>query len=331
MKKAFTLIELLVVIAIIAILAAILFPVFAQAKVAAKKSVSISNLKQQNLSLFMYSGDYDDQYPHNDDCVVNSSLDPKYNGFVGTPTQADLNAHCNAFNTLGGFSWRVNHYAWQKWVQPYVKSVNLFYHPTIALLKGTNTTNGVPTGFDQGEIANGYALNIAITGAQNTWNQAGPPYTNVAAIRNSFVGGTQTGIADPAAALIMTEQWFQPVTGGFEVPSSGPVVTYYPVASKEHWAAMFYKVNATTGDPNNCRAIMGQIDSTKVPFGVVPVGFADGHVKALPVGDFLAKTPTYTQFTGAAYSSTICNPTAAYYNSAVTAINAGSWPLWGLQ
>ena len=46
MKRAFTLIELLVVIAIIAILAAILFPVFAQAKLAAKKTTSISNMKQ---------------------------------------------------------------------------------------------------------------------------------------------------------------------------------------------------------------------------------------------------------------------------------------------
>ena len=161
MKKAFTLIELLVVIAIIAILAAILFPVFAQAKVAAKKSVSISNMKQQNLSLFMYAGDYYDLYPHNDDCIVNSSLDPIYNGFVGTPTTADLTAHCNAPAVQGGFSWRVNHYAWQKWVLPYVKSTGLFYHPTIALLKGTGATNGVPTGFDQGEIANGYALNMA--------------------------------------------------------------------------------------------------------------------------------------------------------------------------
>jgi prepilin-type N-terminal cleavage/methylation domain-containing protein len=57
---AFTLIELLVVIAIIAILAAILFPVFAQAKVSAKKAGSISNVKQLNLAEQMYAGDYDD-------------------------------------------------------------------------------------------------------------------------------------------------------------------------------------------------------------------------------------------------------------------------------
>jgi len=70
MRKAFTLIELLVVIAIIAILAAILFPVFAQAKVAAKKSVAVSHSKQLGLAGMMYSVDYDDvlplayNYPH---------------------------------------------------------------------------------------------------------------------------------------------------------------------------------------------------------------------------------------------------------------------------
>ena len=59
-NKAFTLIELLVVIAIIAILAAILFPVFAQAKAAAKKTQSLSNLKQIDLAWTMYLNDSDD-------------------------------------------------------------------------------------------------------------------------------------------------------------------------------------------------------------------------------------------------------------------------------
>ncbi len=62
-KKGFTLIELLVVIAIIAILAAILFPVFAQAKEAAKKTGCISNLKQIGLAWMMYVADYEDTHP----------------------------------------------------------------------------------------------------------------------------------------------------------------------------------------------------------------------------------------------------------------------------
>ena len=63
MKKAFTLIELLVVIAIIAILAAILFPVFAQARDKARSSSCLSNEKQIGLGLMMYTQDYDETYP----------------------------------------------------------------------------------------------------------------------------------------------------------------------------------------------------------------------------------------------------------------------------
>jgi len=60
--RAFTLIELLVVIAIIAILAAILFPVFAQAKLAAKKTAILSNTKQMGLAQLMYAADADDLF-----------------------------------------------------------------------------------------------------------------------------------------------------------------------------------------------------------------------------------------------------------------------------
>lgn len=63
MKRAFTLIELLVVIAIIAILAAILFPVFAQAKAAAKKTADLSNIKQTTTATHIYLSDYDDVMP----------------------------------------------------------------------------------------------------------------------------------------------------------------------------------------------------------------------------------------------------------------------------
>src|SRR5688500_16532858 len=72
-RRGFTLIELFVVIAIIGILAAILFPVFAQAKEAAKKTASISQMKQIGTATIIYTADYDDIFP----------LGLTYNGLTG--------------------------------------------------------------------------------------------------------------------------------------------------------------------------------------------------------------------------------------------------------
>src|SRR4051794_22783043 len=63
-RRGFTLIELLVVIAIIAILASILFPVFAQARAAARKTSCMSNENQIGKAIMMYSQDYDEVYPY---------------------------------------------------------------------------------------------------------------------------------------------------------------------------------------------------------------------------------------------------------------------------
>lgn len=81
MKKAFTLIELLVVIAIIAILAAILFPVFAQAKESARKTACVSNARQVGLATMMYIDGNDGTFPifH----MYNSDPDPSRPGHVG--------------------------------------------------------------------------------------------------------------------------------------------------------------------------------------------------------------------------------------------------------
>src|SRR3954463_11293138 len=62
-RSGFTLIELLVVIAIIAILAAILFPVFAQAREKARQTGCLNNCKQLGIALMMYAGDYADPLP----------------------------------------------------------------------------------------------------------------------------------------------------------------------------------------------------------------------------------------------------------------------------
>ncbi len=103
-RRGFTLIELLVVIAIIALLAAILFPVFAQAKVAAKGTASLSNIRQIGTAMAIYSGDYDDK------AVIVGRVDDQSPVLI----------------TDQGV------YAWPFLLQPYVKNTAIFQDPLVS-------------------------------------------------------------------------------------------------------------------------------------------------------------------------------------------------------
>jgi prepilin-type N-terminal cleavage/methylation domain-containing protein/prepilin-type processing-associated H-X9-DG protein len=111
MARAFTLIELLVVIAIIAILAAILFPVFARARENARRASCQSNLKQIGLGMLQYSQDYDE---------------------MSVPTQ---------FGSENWYSNKTNNYKWMDAIYPYVKSEQIFDCPS-AIVNLTATVNG---------------------------------------------------------------------------------------------------------------------------------------------------------------------------------------------
>lgn len=113
-KKAFTLIELLVVIAIIAILAAILFPVFAQAKAAARKTSCISNTKQIGLATQMYMGDNDDVLP----------LIQTTGSFDANPMNPDSNFHLL--------------------IMPYIKTQEILASPGDGTGAQAREYNGVP-------------------------------------------------------------------------------------------------------------------------------------------------------------------------------------------
>jgi prepilin-type N-terminal cleavage/methylation domain-containing protein/prepilin-type processing-associated H-X9-DG protein len=102
-RRGFTLIELLVVIAIIAILAAILFPVFAQAREKARQTACLSQHKQLGTAVLMYAQDYDELFPPERIGGTKNSIDPK-----GT-----------------GWTWR-----WA--MQPYVKSEKIWVCPSLS-------------------------------------------------------------------------------------------------------------------------------------------------------------------------------------------------------
>jgi prepilin-type N-terminal cleavage/methylation domain-containing protein len=133
-QSGFTLIELLVVIAIIAILAAILFPVFAQAREKARQTVCTSNVKQIGLAWLMYVQDYDETFP-----PTNSTQNPA-SGWINSPTFTTkypckpCRPHLQSNPTVT--------YDPTVYAIPYIKNMDIFKCPSDNGI-GTFTVNGV--------------------------------------------------------------------------------------------------------------------------------------------------------------------------------------------
>jgi prepilin-type N-terminal cleavage/methylation domain-containing protein/prepilin-type processing-associated H-X9-DG protein len=110
-RRAFTLIELLVVIAIIAILAAILFPVFARARENARRASCQSNLKQLALGMMMYSQDYDEKFPQLNGPLIDTPIIPG----------STFNFYTSTSQYWSG---------WAARIYPYVKSTQVYLCPS---------------------------------------------------------------------------------------------------------------------------------------------------------------------------------------------------------
>jgi prepilin-type N-terminal cleavage/methylation domain-containing protein len=126
-KKGFTLIELLVVIAIIAVLVAILFPVFARARENARRASCMSNMKQIGLGIMQYVQDYDEHYPMSWYGTTSSSTKASYPQTQdGTPGKYFIICHPDTCGSSG----EGNFYTWMDLIYPYVKSTQVFVCPS---------------------------------------------------------------------------------------------------------------------------------------------------------------------------------------------------------
>ena len=183
-QGAFTLIELLVVIAIIAILAAILFPVFGRARENARRSSCQSNLKQIGLGLLQYTQDYDERTPFQEQTVAKASR------CFASPTEF---ADCKAATGAPEAAWQIN---WIWAINPYVKSYQLFRCPSATNYTGS-VNRAAYQNSDNSYMVNGILLNRNLAVVPNVaeviWAQEFQEATNTAWVR-PHTDGTNTGV-----------------------------------------------------------------------------------------------------------------------------------------
>jgi len=255
-KWGFTLIELLVVIAIIAILAAILFPVFARARENARRASCQSNLKQIGLGIIQYAQDYDEKYPYAD--------------WWGPFPPGQL-------KPIG----------WANRVQPYLKSLQVFGCPSDpnALKPMWGNTSG----------ADGYYVSYSGNSYRGPWKEGGAPPNGPIGVGGGVSSWMEEGGAPlakmtrPSETIMVFEKNpkdYEPsatITGD-TLPTWNVLVGLQPNGANNldepgHWHP---GSNRLKGSPDNAAYPFGQNGAVSAPhFDLTNFLFVDGHVKAM--------------------------------------------------
>lgn len=281
LKRAFTLIELLVVIAIIAILAAILFPVFAQAKLQAKKAASLSNVKEVGLANLMYENDADDYF------VLSSNADASQGGLI---TQIS--------NPVNGTKYHAD--TWVYLVQPYIKNFGIMVDPAMGDLGSAEL--GANASRRNQDLFPGYAYNYLFLS----------PWYNC---QNSLSRSETAGVHPASTVMFTTGENYgssRNTSGWYaaNAPGAWPIVAPAPFAciwygywngSATAWTGNWSVTNPTgVHYSSSTRAVQ--------PYGGANVVWVDGHAKYLNDGALAAGTDYGTSTSGNASSgATILN------------------------
>ncbi len=226
-RKGFTLIELLVVIAIIAILAAILFPVFARAREKARQSSCLSNTKQLGLGLVMYAQDYDEKFP--------------------------------TYYWGEGNSGQPNSCTWWGGIYPYVKNTQLYVCPSSELAWHNTHQSWIdfdPNFSNSTYIDYGYSELVGnVSGGCKIGRMSYPAETVVLADCTSTWIGGYWSLSFPARAKLLRVAW---ANGGF--PCGCPPANPDAIGKARHNDGSniaFADGHSKWFAQNNCKTISG--------------------------------------------------------------------------
>jgi prepilin-type N-terminal cleavage/methylation domain-containing protein/prepilin-type processing-associated H-X9-DG protein len=257
-RRAFTLIELLVVIAIIAILAAILFPVFAQAKRAAKKTACLSSVKQVPLAHLMYATDNDD----NASFSINLLL---------TDTRYELRSwYAYVYYELPDFE-QAYFNAEEGLLHPYMKNQQIY---------GCPESDSILAGQLDSAFPNGFGVNTSIMVPELTaWGVPVMPTTNLGSIEapaETILIADAVGIlSDGSSATLGHQTWIDgpsnPVPQTWGVHSKMVNVGWADGHAKGQHVSLRPNLDAYYGDAGAKKAAeqyqIGDVMNPKYPYG----------------------------------------------------------------